>query len=378
MVLYKSNPDMAIAKPFLLPILATLSLLSACSDQVEISLYTQNLPENSITIVAVGDIMLGGTAEEVLLKEDYDYPFKHVKPLLSNADIVIGNLEGPLTSICNSNMQLDKEYTFRSPAKKVAPALKNAGFNLLNLANNHILDYGAEGMYDTSKALSDHDIKSVGVGENITQARTGTIMHTANGKVGFLSYSLTFPESFWATDTSPGTAFGHKQQIISDIKRLRTQTSSVIVSFHWGREKTTELRPYQPILAHAAIDAGAAVVLGHHPHILQAIEKYNDGLIIYSLGNFVFGSYSPDAKTSVVARVTLNKGKFHSAELIPIDILNTEVIFQPKILHNGAASSVFEHLNQLSNPLNTRLDQQNNRGYLHAEQNKIQSLIRNN
>jgi len=378
MVLYKSNLNMAIAKPFLLPILVTLLLLSACTDQAETSLYTQNLPENSITVVAVGDIMLGGTAEEILLKEDYDYPFKHVKPLLSNADIVIGNLEGPLTSICNSNMSLDKEYVFRSPAEKVAPALKNAGFNLLNLANNHILDYGAEGMSDTSKALSDLNIKSVGVGDNITQARTGTIMDTANGKVGFLSYSLTFPESFWATDTSPGTAFGHKQQIVSDIKRLKTQTSSVIVSFHWGREKTTELRPYQPTLARAAIDAGAAVVLGHHPHILQAIEKHNDGLIIYSLANFVFGSYSQDAKTSVVARVTLNEGKFYSAEIIPINTLNTEVIFQPKILLNAAASSVLEHLNQLSSPLNTRLDQLNHRGYLHAEQNKIQSLTRNN
>lgn len=378
MVLYKSNLNMAIAKPFLLPILVILLQLSACTEETEISLYTQNLPQNSITIVAVGDIMLGGTAEDVLLKEGYDYPFKHVKPLLNHADIVIGNLEGPLTSICNSDMVLDKEYVFRSPAEKVAPALKNTGFNLLNLANNHILDYGTQGMHDTSKALSDIGISSVGVGENINQARAGTLMNTQNGKVAFLSYSLTFPEAFWATDTSAGTAFGHKQQIISDIKRLKTLTDSVIVSFHWGREKTTDLRPYQPKLAHAAIDAGASVVLGHHPHVLQAIEKYNEGLIIYSLGNFVFGSYSQDAKTSIVARVTINKGKFHSAEFIPINILNTEVIFQPKILLDGAATTVFKHLNQLSSIQNTRLDQQNNRGYLHAAQNKIQSLIRNN
>jgi len=369
---------MAIAKPFLLPILVTLLQLNACSDKTETSLYTQNLPQNSITIVAVGDIMLGGTAEEVLLKEGYDYPFTHVKPLLSNASVVIGNLEGPLTSICNSEMELDKEYVFRSPAEKVAPALKDAGFNLLNLANNHILDYGPQGMNDTSKALKDIGISSVGVGDNSNQARTGTIMSTANGKVGFLSYSLTFPESYWATDTSPGTAFGHKQQIISDIKRLKTQTDSVIVSFHWGREKTTELRPYQPKLAHAAIDAGASVVLGHHPHVLQAVEKYNDGLILYSLANFVFGSYSQDARTSVIARVTLNNGQFHSAEFIPINTLNTEVIFQPKILLNDAATTVIEHLNHLSSSLNTRLDQQNNRGYLHADQNKIQSLVRNN
>ena len=369
---------MAIGKPLLLTILFTLLQLSACSKKTESSLYTQNLPQNSITIVAVGDIMLGGTAAEILIREGYDYPFKQVAGLLSNADTVIGNLEGPLTSICNSSIDLEKEYTFRSPAEKVAPALKKAGFSLLNLANNHILDYGAQGMNDTIDALNKQGISSVGVGENSSQARAGRIINTDNGKLGFLSYSLTFPKSFWATDTHPGTAFGHEKQITRDIKRLKKLTDNVIVSFHWGREKTTELRPYQPKLARAAIDAGASLILGHHPHILQAIEKYKDGLIIYSLGNFVFGSYSQDAKTSVIARITLNAGHFHSAELIPINVLNSEVIFQPQILANFEAKAVLEHINQLSQSTNTQLNQLNSRGYLHATQNKIQSLSRNN
>ena len=378
MVLYKSNSNMAIANPHLLSILSTTLLLFACTDKNENSLFTQHLPENSITIVAVGDIMLGGTAQEILIKEGYDYPFRHVKPLLANADVVIGNLEGPLTSICNNSMNLDKEYVFRSPAPKVAPALKKAGFNLLNLANNHILDYGVQGMNDTVNALDKQHIYSVGTGKNSTLARTGTILSTNNGKLGFLSYSLTFPESFWATDNQPGVAFGHEEKIIADIKRLKKTTENIIVSFHWGREKTTELRPYQPRLGRAAIDAGASLVLGHHPHVLQAIEKYKNGLIIYSLGNFVFGSYSQDAKTSIVARITLHDGQFHSTELIPINTLNTEVIFQPKVLTQDAATAVIEHINELSQPLNTQLNQQNHRGYLHASENKIQSLLRNN
>ena len=369
---------MAIGKPLLLTILFTLLQLSACTKKTETSLYTQNLPKNSITIVAVGDIMLGGTAAEILIREGYDYPFKQVAGLLSNADTVIGNLEGPLTSICNSSIDLEKEYVFRSPAEKVAPALKKAGFNLLSLANNHILDYGVQGMNDTINALNKQGISSVGAGENSSQARAGRIINTDNGRLGFLSYSLTFPESFWATDTSPGTAFGHEKQITLDIKRLKNLTDNVIVSFHWGREKTTELRPYQPKLARAAIDAGASLVLGHHPHILQAIEKYKDGLIIYSLGNFVFGSYSQDAKTSLIARITLNEGRFHSAEFIPINVYNSEVIFQPQILANAASEAVFGHINQLSQATNTRLNQLNSRGYLHATQNKIQSLSRNN
>jgi len=361
----------------LLPL--ALFLLSACSEQSDLQKFVSDTPENSISLIAVGDIMLGGTAEEILIREDYDYPFRHVKKQLSGADVVIGNLEGPLTSNCeNSPDSPAKEYIFRSPADKVAPALKKAGFNLLNLANNHILDYGEEDMHDTINALQQQGIATVGVGMNLDQARAGTIMKTPHGDIGFLSYSLTFPESFWATKDKPGTAFGHEQQIREDVQRLKKQTGLVIVSFHWGREKTTELRPYQPTLGRAAIDAGATVVLGHHPHVLQAIEQYNDGLIIYSLGNFVFGSYSQEARHSVIAEITLHNQQFHSAKFTPINVLNTEVIFQPKILPKHAAGNVIEHLNQLSSNSNTRLAQINSQGFLHVDQNKIQSLLRNN
>jgi len=369
---------MAIANARLLLLAPFLIIVNACTNEPEKSPYVLNLPSNSISIIAVGDIMLGGTAQEVLQKTDYNYPFKHVTPLLTHADVVIGNLEGPLTSICNNSMDLDKQYVFRSPAAKVAPALSKAGFNLLSLANNHILDYGVNGMNDTLDALSKHNIDTVGVGNNLSEARAGTTIDTSNGKLGFLSYSLTFPERFWATDTKPGTAFGHQQQIIEDVKRLKQVSDSVIVSFHWGREKTTELRPYQPKLARAAIDAGASIVLGHHPHVLQAIEQYQGGLIIYSLGNFVFGSYSKDASTSMVARITLLNGIFYSAEFTPINVLNNDVLFQPKILTNNAATAVIDHINRLSQTSNTRLVLQNSRGYLQASQIKIQSLLRNN
>jgi len=197
---------MAIGKPLLLinagMAISIILSLSACTDDTEKSSshskYEQSLPKSSITIAAVGDIMLGGTAQEVLMKEGYSYPFNQVTSLLS-ADITIGNLEGPLTSICNSNMDLDKTYVFRSPAEKVTPALKEAGFNLLNLANNHILDYGLQGMNDTMKSLKAHNIYSVGAGKNSSGARSGIIIDTEHGKYGFLSYSLTFPQ--WPRET---------------------------------------------------------------------------------------------------------------------------------------------------------------------------------
>ena len=325
-------------------------------------------PPNSISLVAVGDIMLGGTAEEVLIDKGYDYPFAKVEHLLNDADIVIGNLEGPLTNLCESTLE-DKEYLFRSPPSLVAPALQKAGFNILNLANNHILDFDIQGMNDTINSLSKHGIQTVGTGNNSVEARSGTILKTNNGSVAFLSYSLTFPESFWATKDKAGTAFGHEKDIREDVQRLSKQADYVIVSFHWGREKSLDLRPYQPKLGHAAIDAGADVVLGHHPHVLQAVEKYNDGLIIYSLGNFTFGSYSTDAKTSVIARLTLHNGKYHSAEFTPINVSNTEVIFQPHPLAGVAASNVIKQINSLSKELNTQLIQTNDKGFLHTSSN---------
>jgi poly-gamma-glutamate synthesis protein (capsule biosynthesis protein) len=323
--------------------------------------------------VAVGDIMLGGTAEEIMLKNGYDYPFKHTRHLFNGADIVIGNLEGPLTN-SETPMTDDKQYLFRSPPQAVAPALRRAGFNAMNLANNHILDYGVTGMNDTIQSLDKSGIISLGAGQNLGQARAGRIIRTAHGDVALLGYSLTFPESFWATETRPGTAFGHRKQIVADIQRLSQQVDYIVVSFHWGREKTEALRPYQPRLARAAIDAGADVVLGHHPHILQAIETYKQGLIIYSLGNYVFGSYSQDARNSVVARINLHNGNFHSAELTPINVLNTQVIFQPRPLKGEAAADVIRHINQLSDSHKTQLEFYKHRGYLHSRSNKIQSM----
>lgn len=356
----------------LLTLATALLVLVSCSRQTPLH-APEKPPENSITLVAVGDIMLGGTAEEIMLKNGYDYPFKHTRHLLSNADIVIGNLEGPLTNREAPEIS-DKQYLFRSPPQDISPALQRAGFNAMNLANNHILDYGAIGMNDTIESLDKYGIASVGVGQNLGEARAGRIIRTAHGDVALLGYSLTFPESFWATDSRPGTAFAHRKQIVEDIQRLSQQADYVVVSFHWGREKTETLRPYQPRLAHAAIDAGADIVLGHHPHILQAIEKYKQGLIIYSLGNYVFGSYSQDARNSVVARITLHDGNYHSAELTPINVLNTQVVFQPRPLKDEAAADVIRHINQLSASNNTQLTLYKHKGYLHSWSNKIQSM----
>lgn len=306
-----------------------------------------------IKVIAVGDIMLDGTARPVLGENGYDYPFAQVKRYFAGAQVVFGNLEGPLTE--RGAAEQDKTYVFRSPPQKVSQALKAAGFNVVSLANNHTLDYGAEGLTQTMEALDAAGIAHAGAGATLDQARQPVIVEAGGKRIAILAYSLTLPESFYAQANKAGTAFGHEAVVRRDIAAARRQADIVLVSFHWGQEGKTALRDYQVQLGHAAIDAGAAAVIGHHPHILQAVEHYKDGVILYSLGNFTFGSYSKDAKVSAVAELIFDGNRVQTLRLHPIDVDNFQVVFQPQILNGPAADRVVTELTDLSAQRHTEL-----------------------
>lgn len=322
-------------------------------------------PTGEVRIAAVGDIMLGGTAAPEMEKYGYDYAFDSTRDLLKRAQIVFGNLEGPLTDA--GIAARDKQYLFRSPPEKVAPALARAGFTILSLANNHSLDYGASGLEHTQVALEKAGIRHVGAGKNEAEARQPVFIKVGDVTVAFLAYSLVFPPEFWADVDKAGTAFGHEAHVRHDVVAARTTADIVIVSFHWGQEGKTELRDYQVLLAHAAIDAGAAAVLGHHPHILQAIERYKDGVILYSLGNFSFGSYSRQATRSVVAQLTFRAARWQELRLTPINVNNVEVVFQPRPLTGPDAAEVVEQLQQMSQTRATVLENQDGIAVLSLE-----------
>lgn len=330
-------------------------------------------PPAALQLAAVGDIMLGGSAAPELRREGYAYPFALVQSILRQADVVFGNLEGPLTDA--GQAAPDKRYVFRSPPAKVAPALATAGFTVMSLANNHTMDYGVEGLKQTMAALDEVGIQHAGAGMNLQQARRPALVRSGDYILGFLAYSLTFPESFWAQGQSPGTAFGHGDHIRADVAAAREQADVVVVSFHWGREATTELRDYQSELAHAAIDSGATVVLGHHPHILQGIEHYKHGIIFYSLGNFVFGSYSRKATRSIIALVNLQGAKVSEVRLIPVNVDNIELVFQPQPLVGEQANEVIAELTRLSKPLSTTIIGVNGVGLVQRSGQTSQRLL---
>jgi len=306
-----------------------------------------------LKVIAVGDMMLDGTARPVLQANGYDYAFAEVRRFFNGAHIVIGNLEGPLTT--RGTPEQDKTYVFRSPPDKVGQALRNAGFTVVSLANNHTLDFGADGLAQTIEALDAVGIAHVGAGPNLNDARKPVIVEAAGARVALLAYSLTLPEHFYAEAGKPGTAFGHEAHVRADIAAARKRADIVLVSFHWGQEGKTTLREYQTRLGHVAIDAGAAAVFGHHPHILQGIEHYKDGVILYSLGNFTFGSYSKDAQVSAVAELTFDGPRVAALRLYPINVNNFDVEFQPKPLAGASAARVVEELRTLSAALKTEI-----------------------
>lgn len=336
-------------------------VVSGCSTQAPVPADSQTgpvtQPSHRLTIAAVGDIMLDGSAREIMQREGYDHAFAATREWLTKADIAIGNLEGPLTT--RGQQTPDKQFLFRSPPEKVTTALADAGFDIVSLANNHTLDYGVEGLDDTILALKDKKISYSGAGDNIGQARQAAYIERNGLKVAFLAYSLTFPEEFWATGQRAGTAFGNREHIEQDIRAARQQADIVVTSFHWGRESTTELRPYQVALGHAAINAGASLVIGHHPHILQAVEKYKDGVILYSMGNFAFGSYSRKARYSAFAEIEFDNRKLVSVRLRPINVFNVDVLFQPRPLSGKAADAVVTTLQDLSKVRGTELINEN-------------------
>jgi poly-gamma-glutamate capsule biosynthesis protein CapA/YwtB (metallophosphatase superfamily) len=290
----------------------------------------QSTPEpepSTVTIVAVGDMMLGNWAEDLLDREGIDYPFTQVGEILRKADIATGNLEGPH---CTQGEAMKKTYTFRMPIRFL-DAYKNAGFDVVAVSNNHAMDFGSACFLECLSELQKREIKVCGGGKNLAEANRAAVIERNGIKTAFLGYSLTYPKEAWAAPGKPGTVFAERNRLIRAVELASEENDLVVVQFHWGGEGKQDLRDYQSDLARLAIDHGADLIIGHHPHILQGIESYKGKLIFYSLGNFTFASYSKRARTSAIAKVTLDKsGKLVTAEAIPVNVYNYEVHLQPK------------------------------------------------
>ena len=280
----------------------------------------------AVTIVAVGDMMIGNWGEELVGKNGPEYPFRKVADYLQQADIATGNLEGPH---CSQGQAMKKKYTFRMKPEHLA-GYRWAGFDVLTVGNNHAMDFGADCFLETLENLKKGGMAACGGGPNLAKANSPAVVERKGIRVAFLGYSATYPKEAWATPSRPGTVFPERSRLINAVSKAASSNDLLVVHFHWGGEGRQDPKDYQKDLAHLAIDNGADLVIGHHPHVLQGVESYQGRLIFYSLGNFTFASYSQRARTSALVQVTLDrKGNLVRGQVVPLNVYNYEVHLQP-------------------------------------------------
>lgn len=283
--------------------------------------------EEIIHMTFVGDIMLDRGvlwAADNFADGDFDFFFQKVTKL-RESDILFGNLEGPVSDKGRDGGSL---YSFRMQPE-VLDSLKKAGFNVLSIANNHMGDWGKEAFVDTIDRLKKYNILYPGGGYNFEEARTAQAIKIKGQTLGFLGFTDVGPNWLEATAEEPGLLLASNQRFSDIVARAASEVDLLVVSFHFGEEYQKYPNERQKTLAKGAIDAGATIVVGHHPHVIQPVEKYKGGLIAYSLGNFIFDQYfSEETMQGLVLHVYVLDGEIISHET---EISKQDKTYQPSL-----------------------------------------------
>lgn len=266
------------------------------------------------TIAFVGDIMLSRSVGAVMdSKEDYRWPFHAVASALSSYDITFGNLEGPIS---DGGRNVGSIYSFRADPKSIE-GLTYAGFDVVSVANNHMGDWTRDAFDQTLNILASAGIQYAGGGANAIEARHPRIIERHGVRFGFLGYTALGQRAIVATDAQSGIAWLEEKTLSADVQAARADADVIIVSLHFGEEYETHSNALQQRVARAAIDAGASLVIGHHPHVVQEVEEYHDGLIAYSLGNFIFDQlFSKETRLGGMLLVTFNGSTVASHQMM--------------------------------------------------------------
>lgn len=253
-----------------------------------------------INILSFGDMMLDRYIRKFIDNKGVDALFTNIPPILKNKDMVVVNLEGSITNF--NPKPLDPNNVSFTFDPQVVPELKKLGFTHFSLANNHSLDFGAEGVRQTKEFLDKENLKYFGDYKNKTAL--SYIESIENFKVGLIGYHELF---------DPDTT-----SVVNEIKNIRDKTDFIIVYPHWGAEYKTNFSKSQQDKAYKFIDAGADAVLGAHPHVIQPIEIYKDKVIFYSLGNFIFDqTFSQNTQQGLAVNIKLEKDNI-TYEVLPL------------------------------------------------------------
>lgn len=294
-----------------------------------------NPNDPTVTLMMSGDVTLGYAFED-LIGQDYAWAFDQM-PEYREADVAMVNLEGTLTT---ADTKREKTFNFKADPASVE-VLKHGGVDIVNLANNHAMDYEGPGLKETVETLQKSGIHAIGAGMNVTEARRPDIIEVKGQRIAYFGY---YSADYHAAGKDiPGTNQGLEQRIAEDIKAVRNQVDWIVVNFHWGVELANYPEIWQSELAYFTIDQGADVVVGHHPHVLQGAEIYKGRPIAYSLGNFIFGGNARSDYDTAVLKVSL-RDKQMKVEFLPVEVRK----YQPKVVQGERGQRILEHIEMLS------------------------------
>ncbi len=302
-----------------------------------------------------GDVMLDWGIKDTINKEGITYPLKFLKNFLHTFDYRFCNLECPISD--PGEVHPEKKYIFQGNPGHIE-LLKYAEINCVSLANNHALDLGKTGLLNTIEILTKNNISVIGAGNDIGAAHLPAAINIKGIRMAILAYADAAYEASPAEKDIPGIAVAKVEQITEDIKQYRSFYDFIIISIHWANEYYEYPSEKEIKLGHQIIESGADAVIGHHPHIFQGIEIYNNKPIFYSLGNFIFGSVNEDARENILLQISFFDNRIKSFSVFPINGNgNSKTPFQYRIIDGNHAANTLNHLINISKPLNSDFSQ---------------------
>lgn len=271
-----------------------------------------------VRLKAVGDIMLGdhpvcyghGVSSSIELY-GFDYLFENIKTTLNDCDILFGNLE----SVLSNQDKIENNLTSCELRGKpvYCEILKTAGFDVLAFANNHATQHGVNAFYDTVENININNMFCLGMDVD----GWSNVFSYKNSNVDLAMIGFSLRKDKYLNGDLP-YAFGDETKILQQVSSLRGLGKTVVVSLHWGEEYLHYPSASQIAFGHKVIDSGASLLLGHHPHVLQGIERYNEGYIVYSLGNFVFDKWQKPQKETMLLDCSLSRNGVERISAIPV------------------------------------------------------------
>lgn len=314
-----------------------------------------------VRIAAGGDVNFGDGVTPYLTDYGAGYPFAEVKSYLETADAGFVNLECCIST--RGSPVPGKAFCFRGPPCS-AESLAGAGVDVVSLANNHSKDYGTNALLDTFEYLEKAGVEWCGAGNDSALAFSPAVVQVRDVSVAFLGFNSIVPEGWPATGSSPGCATTwDKETVAAAVSGANAEHDYVVASFHWGIELQTTPGAGQRELAHLAVDSGADLVLGHHPHVVQGLELYKNRLIAYSLGNYVFSPPREISAKTMTLVVTLCGEGLLQARVVPARI----TACRPVDMTGAPAGEWLSTIRAYSEGLGTELIVRDGAGYVTGE-----------